>query len=208
MPNSTTEPNDRVRCKRAMSDYSEFIRFMAEPSSAQVTGVALLFWVQRSSRCVVCQGLVASKPAPTFDLCRSQIACPLKIPCGSGLARESVSPIDTESGSVRRNQQLPQSRSMLNNLPGQLQPLIVQVAIILPSRRQLIQVQFNRKLSLLPPGLEQQRAQRIHQRAAAGKQQAAITRFHPVDHQRKRLVFLGASHDRGTVSRAVRVHVA
>src|SRR5471030_1818117 len=82
------------------------------------------------------------------------------------------SPIDTESGSVRRNQQLPQSRSMLNNLPGQLQPLIVQVAIILPSRRQLIQVQFNRKLSLLPPGLEQQRAQRIHQRAAAGKQQA------------------------------------
>src|SRR5471030_1754534 len=90
MPNSTTEPNDRVRCKRAMSDYSEFIRFMAEPSSAQVTGVALLFWVQRSSRCVVCQGLFASKPAPTFDLCRSQIACTLKIPCGSGLARESV----------------------------------------------------------------------------------------------------------------------
>src|SRR5450830_158012 len=44
MPNSTTEPNDRVRCKRAMSDYSEFIRFMAEPSSAQVTGVALLFF--------------------------------------------------------------------------------------------------------------------------------------------------------------------
>jgi hypothetical protein len=35
MPNSTTDPNERVRCKRAMSDYSEFIGFMAEKSSAE-----------------------------------------------------------------------------------------------------------------------------------------------------------------------------
>lgn len=97
---------------------------------------------------------------------------------------------------------------MLNNLPRQPQPLIIQIPIILPRRRQLIQIQFNRKLSFLPPGLEQQSPQRIHQRTAASKHQPAITLFYPVDHQRKRLVFLGAGHDRGAVSRAVRVHVA
>jgi hypothetical protein len=35
MPNSTTDPSERVRCKRAMSDYSGFIGFMAEKSSAE-----------------------------------------------------------------------------------------------------------------------------------------------------------------------------
>ncbi|PMZ77660.1 hypothetical protein C1X65_04040 [Pseudomonas sp. FW305-70] len=34
----------------------------------------------------------ASKPAPTLDHRRAQILCPLKIKCGSGLAREGVRP--------------------------------------------------------------------------------------------------------------------
>jgi hypothetical protein len=33
---------------------------------------------------------IASKPAPTVDLCRSQIMGPQKIQCGSGLAREEA----------------------------------------------------------------------------------------------------------------------
>src|SRR5689334_7178829 len=175
MPNSTTDPSDRVRCKRAMSDYSGIIRFMAEPSSAQITGVALLCLGEGSNRCVVCQGLFAGKPAPTGFVSATKPES-TEDPCGSWLASDGV------SGSTRRNQQFPQSRSMLNHLSRQLQSLIIQIAIILARRRQLIQVQLDRKLPFLAPGFEQQGAQRIDQCAAAGKQQTTVTRFHPVDH--------------------------
>ncbi|MDT9674009.1 hypothetical protein F6R97_05020 [Pseudomonas sp. JV414] len=43
----------------------------------------------------VFSGLFASKPAPTFDLRRTQIVCSPKIPCGSGLAREEAGPSTT-----------------------------------------------------------------------------------------------------------------
>ena len=37
----------------------------------------------------------ASKLAPTLDLCRTQILCPLKIKCGSELAREDGLSVNT-----------------------------------------------------------------------------------------------------------------
>ncbi len=69
---------------------------------------------------------------------------------------------------------------MFNPLPRQLQPLIIQVPIILSRRFQLTEVQLHRKLPLIASGLEQQRAQRIHQRTATGEQQPAIALFHPL----------------------------
>ena len=70
---------------------------------------------------------------------------------------------------------------MLDQLPWQFQSLVIEVAIVLARRRQLIQVQFHREQPLIPTGHEQQRAQWIAQRTAAGKQEAAIALFDPED---------------------------
>jgi hypothetical protein len=44
----------------------------------------------------VLQIAFASKPAPTFGRRRSQILCPLKIKCGSGLAREEAGTVSDD----------------------------------------------------------------------------------------------------------------
>lgn len=65
---------------------------------------------------------------------------------------------ETIGGSARRNQQLTQFIRMLNLLPRQLQPMVIQITIILARRRQLAQVQFDRKLPFFAPSLQQQSA--------------------------------------------------
>ena len=71
-----------------------------------------------------------------------------------------------------------------------------------------MQVEAHALLARLAPGFPLHLPERVDGSAAPGEDQAVIALAHPVDHDREQLIFLGSSHDRSAVHRAVGVHVA
>src|SRR5471032_3082063 len=95
------------------------------------------------------------------DELRLQVLGPLRSPTRGKPARHKGSAL------IVWNQQFTRPIHALDHLTRQFQALVVEVAVVLASRHQLVEVQLDGKLSFLAPGFEQQRANRVDQGTAA-----------------------------------------